>query len=530
MHKNLATEPNNKSYILSVLEKANQIASMTSLDDLLDQMLELMIEVSGSNVGTLYLLDRDVDELVFKVVKGDAADKELVGMRMSSNLGIVGAAIRQSCPIIIEDLANDPRWYRDVSEKSSHLYNAITFPLLLHGKPIGAVQIFNFTHSELELLQTLGNRMASEIDKVLLLERVRCSNSRLKTLVELLGKIGATLDRDELLSLVAESASSFLDAEHSTLFLIDPTTGAFLVPPSERDCRDSQNSINPPYIKKASMLNSISARSTLTVPLRTRPISVGQKRSVLEERIIGNLLVINKRLGNFNDEDTQLVEILASQASTVLQIAELYAEADELFIDFLKALAATIDAKDPYTRGHSQRVSNISMAIANQLNLNPDIRHALRVGSLLHDVGKIGVPDTIITKPDILTKEEKEQMARHPSIGFQIIKQVHLLENVLPAILEHHERLDGGGYPLGLAGEQITLMGRIVAVADVYDAMTTDRPYRKAMEIEVVLGHLQEKSDIAYDRCCVNALISALEDGSCNGLLGVKPNENRMRR
>jgi putative nucleotidyltransferase with HDIG domain len=181
-----------------------------------------------------------------------------------------------------------------------------------------------------------------------------------------------------------------------------------------------------------------------------------------------------------------------------------------MFLDFNKTLAAAIDAKDPYTRGHSQRVSDVSVAIARQMGLSGDLILDVRVGSLLHDIGKIGITDAILTKPNHLTTEEYEQMKRHPSIGYRIMYPVNLLRNVLPAIIEHHERLDGSGYPLGLQADQVSLMGRIVAVADVYDALTTDRPYRKAMDLDTTLEYMQKNVVNNFDSTCVERLIEVV--------------------
>ncbi len=496
--------------LIAVLERANHIASMTSLDELLNQMLELMIDVSGGNAGTLYLLDHEAGELVFKVVRGEESSQELVGVRIKQDQGVVGATVQSGAPIVIDDLASDPRWYREISPKDSVLpKNAITLPLLLQGKPIGAVQIFNFVRAELELLQILGSRMASEVDKVLLLEKAQHSNQRLQILVNSLGSIGAILDRDGLLNLLTESASRLLEAERSSVMLVNPGGEDIILFSDQSSPTNNAQSVTQQEEIRKIQMQSFLAQSTAAVPLRARPISVGKERAVRDERVIGNLMVFNKRYGTFDQEDRQLLEILASQASTVLQIAQLYTDANQLFLDFIKVLAAAIDAKDPYTRGHSQRVSDISVAIAQKLGLSSDAIHDIRIGSLLHDIGKIGVPDFIITKPELLTNEEFEVMKKHPAIGHRIMVPVHLLQHVLPAIAEHHERLNGSGYPFGLHGDQISRMGRIVAVADVFDAMTTDRPYRKAMDIETVFDHLHENSDGLYDGECVQALIKS---------------------
>ena len=146
------------SQLYRVLERANLIANNTELDDLLDQMLDLIISICGADTGTLYLFEKETDELVFKVVKGGAESQKLVGQRISSETGIVGATIHQNKPIVIEDLAKDPRWYRPLGENQRDiLHNAISMPLLLRSRPIGVVQVFNYTQAPLQLMQLLGN-------------------------------------------------------------------------------------------------------------------------------------------------------------------------------------------------------------------------------------------------------------------------------------------------------------------------------------------------------------------------------------
>ncbi|MFM8320044.1 MAG: HD domain-containing phosphohydrolase [Chloroflexota bacterium] len=489
--------------LMRVLEEANRIASMTSLEDLLEQMLQLMIRVSGATNGTLYLLDRDAHELVFMVVEGAASDRRLKGKRIKENMGIVGAAVSQGTPIVIEDLSNDPRWYVEFHpELASRLKNAITLPLLLQARPIGAVQIFNYSHTEVELLQMLGNRMASEVDKTLLLQKAQRSNQRLRELVEAMGQIGAVLDQEELLALLTENTACLLEADISSVYIIEATAEG----PKLLTRNHPHGATTPPTLQPMLSMQSFQAASVVSAPLRARPISVGKERSRLDERIIGGLMAFNKPQGGFDEEDTQMLGILAGQASTVLQIATLYGQANQLFIDFIQALAATIDATDPYTRGHSQRVAEYSVAIAQEMGIHGDLLMDIRIGSLLHDIGKLGVPDSILTKPGNLTDEEYEQMKKHPGIGYKIIEKVQMLHNMLPCIVEHHERLDGTGYPMGLRGEQISQMGRIVAVADVYDALTTDRPYRKAMDLETVLDYLHKNIGRQFDPECVEAM------------------------
>lgn len=188
-------------------------------------------------------------------------------------------------------------------------------------------------------------------------------------------------------------------------------------------------------------------------------------------------------------------------------------ENQELFLSAIRALAAAIDAKDPYTRGHSERVARYSTAIAREMGLAPDQVRKTRLSALLHDVGKIGVDDRIIRKPTALTDDEFEMMKAHPSKGAAIMETIPQLADIIPGMKWHHEKWEGGGYPDGLKGEQIPLQARIVAVADAFDAMTTTRPYQKAMEVSYVLERLREMSHKRFDAAVVEALCRSHERG-----------------
>ncbi len=181
-------------------------------------------------------------------------------------------------------------------------------------------------------------------------------------------------------------------------------------------------------------------------------------------------------------------------------------ENQELFISSIRALAAAIDAKDPYTRGHSERVARYSSAIAKELGLPSEEARKVRLSALLHDVGKIGVDDRIIRKPTALTDEEFDLMKAHPVKGAAIMETIPQLADIIPGMKYHHEKWEGGGYPDGLKGEQIPLQARIVAVADAFDAMTTTRPYQRAMEVSYVLERLREMSSKRFDGAVVEAL------------------------
>jgi HD-GYP domain-containing protein (c-di-GMP phosphodiesterase class II) len=185
----------------------------------------------------------------------------------------------------------------------------------------------------------------------------------------------------------------------------------------------------------------------------------------------------------------------------------------QLFIGTVKGLAAAIDGKDPYTRGHSERVSRFSVAIAQRMGLSDDEVEKIRISALLHDVGKIGIDDNILKKPAALTDEEYEVMKKHPQKGYKIMSQIPAMKEFLPGMYMHHEMVDGNGYPQGLKGDEIPLMGRIVAVADTFDAMTTDRPYQKAMGFEDAVARIEYFVGTRYDAAVVAAFTAACSEG-----------------
>jgi HD-GYP domain-containing protein (c-di-GMP phosphodiesterase class II) len=189
------------------------------------------------------------------------------------------------------------------------------------------------------------------------------------------------------------------------------------------------------------------------------------------------------------------------------------AENRELFLGTVKALAAAIDGKDPYTRGHSERVSRFSVATAQALGLPLDEIEKIRVSALLHDVGKIGIDDRVLKKPAALDDEEFELMKSHPQKGYKIMSQIPAMKEFLPGMYMHHEMINGQGYPQGLQGDEIPMQARVVSVADTFDAMTTERPYQRAMDLEAALTRLKSFIGTRYDARVVAAFIAACEAG-----------------
>jgi HD-GYP domain-containing protein (c-di-GMP phosphodiesterase class II) len=215
-------------------------------------------------------------------------------------------------------------------------------------------------------------------------------------------------------------------------------------------------------------------------------------------------------IGTLADSFDQMSGKIEEQIAKLAKAAE---ENRELFVGTVKALAAAIDGKDKYTRGHSERVARISVAIGRRMNLPEDELEKLRISALLHDVGKIAIDDNILKKPAALTDEEFEIMKQHPVRGYKIMSQIPAMKDFLPGMYMHHEMVNGKGYPQGLTGDQIPLQAKIVSVADTFDAMTIDRPYQKGMELGAALERLRSFVGTRYQSDVVEALVAACNAG-----------------
>lgn len=256
----------------------------------------------------------------------------------------------------------------------------------------------------------------------------------------------------------------------------------------------------------AILVGLVSARS-ITTPIQqlaesTRFISRGDFSKKISIRS-------HTEIGELADTFNKMTDDLRLYIDQIKRAAQ---ENKDLFLGTIKALAAAIDEKDPYTRGHSERVTQYSIIIAKKMGLDDSSIEILRIAALLHDVGKIGVDDNILKKPDMLTPAEFDLMKQHPVKGANIMKAIEPLRNMIPGMKYHHEQWDGNGYPDHLKGEDIPLIARIISVADVFDAMTTTRPYQNAQDLHASLKKIQMNARLKYDPEVVEALTKVVED------------------
>ena len=257
------------------------------------------------------------------------------------------------------------------------------------------------------------------------------------------------------------------------------------------------------FSNKADSSSGFKTRSIVVVPLK------------IEGKIIGVVEAVNKKNKKlFGHNDIRLLMTLANSAAVAINKARLYQDINELFISTIKTIANAIEAKDTYLKGHSERITVFSLAIACELGLSEDVKKNVEMAALLHDVGKIGIPEHILCKRDKLTCEEFEYMKKHPSIGADMLSSIKQLSCAIDGIKHHQEIYDGSGYPDGLKGKNIPLIARIIAVADTFDAMTTTRSYRNGLPAEVALTEIKNKRGIQFDPDCVDGFMKAYSKGN----------------
>lgn len=225
------------------------------------------------------------------------------------------------------------------------------------------------------------------------------------------------------------------------------------------------------------------------------------------DQVLGCLFGLDKPHGDFDSVDSKLLTAIANESAIYLENAMLYGDVHDLMLGLLRSLTSAVDAKDAYTCGHSERVALLAQHLAERADLPDGQVERIYMAGLLHDVGKIGIPESVLQKTGRLTADEFELMKRHCQIGARILGDVKQLEDIVPGVLHHHERYDGRGYPMGLSARDIPVMGRIICIADCFDAMTSNRTYRKALPLEVAMAEIRRCSGTQFDPALAEMLL-----------------------
>jgi putative nucleotidyltransferase with HDIG domain len=316
---------------------------------------------------------------------------------------------------------------------------------------------------------------------------------------------------EDLLHTILNDAVSTLDAQRGAIVLADGPNGPLRL--RALASGHSQIPSRPGFSQNLANRSFSRGESILCTSVDEDPELAGA-RSIAEGTMASVLCILlrtpRKRLGvlhldrgplqkAFTKDDLHLADAMAAHVSAGIESAQLIRKQRDLFYATITTLAQTVEMRDPYTGNHTFRVTEYSYHLAQKLQLSAEELHLIRIGTPLHDIGKIGIDDAILRKPGKLTREEFEIMKSHTTKGAKILEQVADLKDVIPIVRSHHERWDGQGYPDGLEGENIPRLARIVAVADAFDAMTSDRPYRKGLPAEIAFAEVENMAGKQFD-------------------------------
>lgn len=335
----------------------------------------------------------------------------------------------------------------------------------------------------------------------------------------------STLETAEILNTVTRLISRLVPCDRATIAMVDREKGGFIYHagfgadmPYGEFISFADTSASEVVETGMPQFQEIGTEAAGLLPLEKRFLDAGfmshiRLPIVIKAEVAAVLSVGTKRRGAFGPDDFSSLETLASQIGVALENARLVSDLSALFLSTIKALSKAIDAKSPWTSGHSERVTSYAMLIGGCMGLSAKDLKTLETAGLLHDIGKLGTYEEILNKPGALTPEEYAVMKQHPGRGAEILAPIKQLADVLGPIRHHHEYYDGAGYPDGLKGEAIPLLARILAAADTIDAMAADRPYRKGRGMDVVAAEIKRCSGSQFDPTVVDAFLKVMEAG-----------------
>jgi len=374
---------------------------------------------------------------------------------------------------------------------------------------------------------TLTNkRLMKELEQqnIKLEEKVRERTKELTLFYEIGRKLLSTLKLEEVLRIIVDNVTGILNVEMCSILLIDKETSQLLIKSAYGlDSKIiTQTRLKPgegisgwvmqhkePLLVEDIETDPRFARDSHEKYYTHSFISVPL---IAKDEVVGVINVNNKKTKEiFTKDDLRFVSGVANEAAIAIENAQLYTSLEDTYIKTVMSLTSAIDAKDHYTMNHSEHVTDYAVAIAKEMGLSAAEIEDIRRACQLHDLGKIGVHDQILTKPDKLNPDEWEEIKLHSSKSAEILKPLAFLGEVIILVEQHHERYDGAGYPHGLKGDQIKLGARILAVADSFDAMVTQRPYRQGLNIDVAIEEIKKNSGIQFDPKVVEAFLIVLK-------------------
>lgn len=518
---------------LSVLfEVSSAMRGAKNVNEILPIVLEEMVKVVSAHSGAIFLVNEAGGGLIARTTYGRL--RSLHELSLSISEGVCGYVAQTCAPYPFANLARDPHTGVRIQPLVAGVQGGVCVPLLTGKTLVGTLIIGSdipriFSDDEVRLLTAIADMAASAIHRAGLFEQLEHRVHELSTLFDVTKMVTATLRIEDVLEFVGGAATQAVHAEGCSLFLWDEGEQRLIMravvgaPPEligQVKYRAGEGMVGWVFLE--GLVANVADVSTdprwKPEPMQETTLQNGQIRSVLivplriGNKTLGALGVSNKiGAASFATSDELLLTTLAGQIAIAIENARLYEDVRSISISAIRSLAAAIDARDPYTHGHSEGVADLAVAVARELGWISADLEMLEFAALLHDVGKIAVPDAVLRKIEPLTPDEWNIIRLHPYHSAQIVRPIESLRRIVSWVYHHHERWDGMGYPDGLKGEAIPLAARTIAVVDAFNAMTTDRPYRKGRTVVEALAEIEHGAGRQFDPQVAQAFLQIIK-------------------
>jgi len=511
-----------KPYLSEIHKIGRKLGGIVDLDKILSIILSSCINMTEADSGSLMLLDEKTKELSIKAAKGLSEEiiqqvKIKLGERIAGRVAQKGEGL-----LLIEDKDIE---FEDVRKKGK-IKSAISVPLKANDKVIGVLNLNKlssdspFTPHDKKIISIFTVLSTIAIENVSLYQEAEKGLGELSRIYELSCSLGVLVNEEDILELIYTHLRKMIKFDVGLLLLLHKEEKRIIIF-CQGDTKESfiqkekkglidaflrltgiKVGLEDVFIEKDNFQGRFSkkvfsgkSKSQLMVPLMVKGEAIGMfSIKNLDEKV-------------FAKNDLHLFSILANQAAIALENAWVYADTQKLYASTIEALATEIEVRNPYTRGHSERVSKYAVIVGKKLGLPQKELLLIHYAGILHDLGKIGIEDAIVNKNTFLTDEEYAFMKEHPVKSTHVVEPIEFLRVIAPVIRHHHERFDGFGYPDGLKGEEIPFYARILAVVDSFDAMTSDRPYRAAKSFKESVEEIERCSESQYDPVVVGAFL-----------------------